>query len=206
MPRRRAGASSRVGSRAAVTHAIRRWGPLREGDRRRERGQPVVHTPTASTRLTGSRSAISDRAGRSVPAVADPERPGVLGRAVAVADIAAERLELEGAVGGVGVGPQVVAAPVDQQLAEAEGGRAGVVGGRVAARLLHDDEVLGVRGPRQVALAAPAGLAGLALLALLEGHPQHPGLALQPPDLVVQGVLGLDPQVAELGRLLDPPA
>src|SRR5207342_3307383 len=84
-----------------------RWRPGRSGPRRR-RGGPAW--------AWASPSRIGQR--RLVPAVGDPERPGVLGRAVAVADIAAERLQLEGAVGRVGVGPQVVAAPVDQELAQ----------------------------------------------------------------------------------------
>src|SRR4029434_8034022 len=99
---------------------------------------------------TCSSGSIGRLPGPSVPAVGDPERPGVLGRAVTVADIAAARLELETTVRRIGGGAQVVAGPVDQELAEAERGRAGVGSGRVAARLVHDDEVLGVRGARQV--------------------------------------------------------
>src|SRR5215218_10702427 len=102
----------------------------------------------------------------SVPAVGLPEGLGPGGRAVAVVDIGPERPQLPAAVGGGVVLAEVEDAVAEQELAEAEGRRGRVVGGRVAARLLHEDPVLGRRGVRQVAGRArpedrpPAGAAG----------------------------------------------
>src|SRR6266508_4117038 len=92
----------------------------------------------------------------SVPAVSLPEGLGRLGGAIAVAHVAAEGLELLAAVDGGVVGAQVEDAVAEQELAEAERGRGRVVGGRVAARLAHDDPVLGRGGARQVAAATRA--------------------------------------------------
>src|SRR5215211_3024845 len=87
----------------------------------------------------------------SVPAVGLPEGLGPGGRAVAVLDIGPERPQLAAAVGGRVVLAQVEDAVAQQQLAEPERRRGRVVGGQVAAGLVHDDPALGRRGPRQVA-------------------------------------------------------
>src|ERR671931_428907 len=96
----------------------------------------------------------------SVPAVGLPEGLGGLGGAVAVAHVAAEGGQLLAAVGGGVVPAEVEDAVAEQQLAEPERGRGRVVGGGVAAGLVHDDPVLGGGGARQV--AAPAGPGGRA--------------------------------------------
>src|SRR6266498_5902946 len=118
-------------------------------------------TPPRARARSPPSNGSSPAASCSVPAVGDPERLGVLGGAVAFPHVGAECRELLAAVDRVVVRTEQALAQVEQELAQAEGGRVGVGGGGVAAGLLHDDPVLGVRGPRQVALGAGAALARL---------------------------------------------